>query len=472
MTKGITNIALVLMAGTLMAFPTREELKKAGTLVDKLMEADLAAARAGKKTHEQVADAAMALADEAEKPAEKYLLLTGAFEEYMKDGAFDQANDALEELRRTLPDWSRKEEFALLDKAIRAAGYGKGGPVRERWESLKERQQFTAKLRKAQQAAKKEPSNRKLQFQLGAYQAALGDWPAAVEALAKGSNEAIRKAAELEINNEPPHKVADAWSEVGDVKPQFLAEAIAEHAVSLYKKALKDDKFTGLNRVAAERKVEEWEKRQAARTEVVSESAKGLPNVGRARTVGVQLVGGSVKERNGVLSGFADTSYAKIKVPFSPGKETIEAVVEFTMGEKPVVDSAILTGVGKQDGFSPFYIKRKQVCGYLSSKGAGWNITDFAGMGFETLPNKTYRVKCTWDGGSYDWWIWANGQWRKAKTVKSIIPVFSGMELQLGTNRGMREPFNGTVNLNRSYICIGGKLWWEGVKGAYMKANR
>ncbi len=463
----------VLAWGGTFAFPSQDELAKAGKLVDNLMAADLAAARAGKKTHEQVADAAMALADEAEKPAEKYLLMTGAFEEYMRADKFDDAASTLVSLREALPDWREKDESALLDKALRSAGFGNGGPVRERYNALKERQQYAAKLKKAQAASKKSPQNRKLQFQVGAYEAAMGNWPAAIEALAKGNNEAIRKAAELEQKNEAPQKIADAWWEVGEVKPPFLAEAIAEHAISLYRKALKDDKFVGLQRVAAERRVEEWEERVEARGQasgVSAGSAKGGRNVGRAKHIGVLLVGGLIKEDRGVLSGFSGSSYAKIKTAFEPKNEIVEAVIDFTTGAS-VGTCGLMGGIGSKCGFTPFYISGSQFVGYLSTTGSGWNLAGGTGIGLTLQPKTNYRVKCTWDKKAFAWFVWNNG-WRKLKEIPSKEPVFGGLELQFGTNRGSNSPFSGTIDLNKSYICIGGKLWWEGVKGAYKKANK
>jgi len=73
--RGVNRFVCLMLAaaaaGWASAFPTDDELAKAGKLVDDLMAADFAAARAGKKTHEEVADAAMALAEEAVEPAKK-----------------------------------------------------------------------------------------------------------------------------------------------------------------------------------------------------------------------------------------------------------------------------------------------------------------------------------------------------------------------------------------------------------------
>ena len=54
--------------------------------MQEVMKAEMDALRSGKKTREQVGDAAVALAKAAQAPAEKYILLTGAFDYYMRGG--------------------------------------------------------------------------------------------------------------------------------------------------------------------------------------------------------------------------------------------------------------------------------------------------------------------------------------------------------------------------------------------------
>ena len=62
-------------------------------------------------------------------------------------------------------------------------------------------------------------------------------------------------------------------------------------------------------------------------------------------------------------------------------------------------------------------------------------------------------------------------KWNILAKVDSPKDVFNGLRLCLGINRGKNCPLQGTVNLNVSYILIDGKLWWEGVKGAYKNAR-
>ncbi len=141
------------------------------------------------------------------------------------------------------------------------------------------------------------------------------------------------------------------------------------------------------------------------------------------------------------------------------------------MPESVTGSVGILTGVGPKDSFQPFYATSSKFTAYLSTTGSGWDIAYSLPIGLSSQPKETYRLKCTWDGDEYAWYMWRDG-WSVLKKLPCKIPVKGGHALQLGTNRGVNYPFGGTINLARCYIIIGGKLWWEGVKGAYKNANR
>ena len=257
--KTVGLILMVSLAATAAAMPTQDELSKAGPLIQELMRDDLAAMRNGKRTREQVGDTAAALAKEAQSPAEKYLLLTTAFDQYMRGGSYDKANTSLVDLRLAIPDWKHADEYTLIEKSLRILAAGKGGPVRERYEALKERQQYAARLRKALAQAKSKPADKKLQLQIAAYYAVLEYWPQAVDAFLAGSNPNCAAAAKLEKESAAPGKVADAWWAASDINPEFLSGAIRAHAADLYKKAIAANSLAGLQKVAAEKRIAEVE---------------------------------------------------------------------------------------------------------------------------------------------------------------------------------------------------------------------
>ena len=270
-----------------------------------------------------------------------------------------------------------------------------------------------------------------------------------------------------------PGQVADAWWSASDINPEFLSVAIRAHAAGLYKKAIAANSLAGLQKVAAEKRIAEVESAAAGAASVKSDSASSVlvPSAGAAKFTGVKLVGPTVKNAKGVLSNFSDTSYALIEQDFSPGNAPIEAVIEFSIPDSGVGSAGLLGGLGGRDGFTPYYIVASTAVGYLSSSGKAWDIASSMLIGLSLQPKGTYRIKCEWDGKEYAWSVW-RGKWVAIKQLPSKSSVAGGFKLQLGTNRGQNAPFPGTIDLNKCYIKIGGKLWWEGEKGAYKNANK
>ena len=81
------------------AMPTKDELVQAQKLVEDLTADDVRAMKSGAKKPGEVAAAQLALADEAETEAGKYLLLQGAFKLYARSADYDAAADALARMR-------------------------------------------------------------------------------------------------------------------------------------------------------------------------------------------------------------------------------------------------------------------------------------------------------------------------------------------------------------------------------------
>ena len=453
--------------------PTQEELSKAGPLIQELMRDDLAAMRNGKKTREQVGDAAVALAKEAQSPAEKYLLLTTAFDHYMRGGSYDKANSSLVNLRTVIPDWKHSDEYALIEKSLRIIASGKGGPVRERYAALKERQQYALKLKKALEQAAAKPGDKKLQLQVAAYYAALDRWPQALDAFIAGSSPACAAAAKLEKESAAPGQIADAWWSASDINPEFLSVAIRAHAVDLYKKALASNSLAGLQKVAAERRIREFQSaaESSGDSSPKSTASSFASSVGTAKYYGVELIGGSVKENKGILSGFANKSYAKVKAPFDPKNRLFEVVIAFKADQAIGTSAGVFCGA-MQYGFAPLFVVKGQMTMFLSSNGVSWNIANGTPMGLQIKPKTVYRVKIIWDGKEFALYLGDGSNWCKMKSIPCETPIFGGLPLHFGVGRSLENPFPGTIDLNKCYICIDGKLWWEGVKGAYHNALR
>jgi len=249
---------VALYATFLQAMPSKEEIAKAEPLVQEVMKSEMEALRLNKKTRAQVGAAAVALAKEAQAPAEKYLLLTGAFDQYLRGGAYDEALASLDELKRAIPDFSEKDEYALLEKAVRSVSSAKGDALRERHAALGKRINNRTRLEKLLAQAKKTPNDKPLHFRIATYQVYFDDWPSALDEFILSDNAACIAAAQAEKDpSSPKSKIADLWWDSTPLKPDFLSSALRSHAVDLYKEALSDTTFTGLQKVVAERRIKE-----------------------------------------------------------------------------------------------------------------------------------------------------------------------------------------------------------------------
>lgn len=465
------------MSMTLCAMPTAEEQEMVRPLVQGLMKPDLDAMKQGKKSRSDVAKSAMDLYSKADSPAAKMLLARNALNLYAKAGEYEAAESALDALLSAVPDYPAVDIAELLEKTLHPIPNRAAPNLRARLAAVKDKAQAASQLKKLlsiYDTLAEGPKRKACAARIASAYVALDDWPNANKYFAVSDSPAAAAAsAELKLQSEPEasrsyDKPADAWWSVElPKKDAKLSAAIRSHAAALYAKSLPSLK--GLAKVQAERRIAEVESdTSASKSEKTSSSA---PSVGTAKYYGVELVGNSVKENKGILSGFANHSYAKIKAPFNPEGKAIEAVVGFETGTTVVGYAGILCNVQKP-GFSPMFLKGNRLTPYLSSNGVKWDIVEGMAIGPAILPKQPYRVKVIWDRRVYSWYLWNNGAWNIVGSISSITPIFGGTEMQFGTGCALGYPFSGIIDLSKCYICIDGKLWWEGVKGAYKNANR
>ena len=462
----------VLLAGMASAMPTAEEIAAVKPLVAELMKPDMDAMKLGRKSKVDVAKSAMQLIAQADTPAAKMLLARGAFQNFVKGGDYEAAEKALDALLKAVPDYPTDEQQELLEKALYPLPLKKAPQLRARLADVKQRASSAVQVRKIKAMLEKSPDDPALHLRLATAYALQDDWPNAVAAFAKSSDAALVQAAKAELDStHPPAKTADLWWSVELPKSSArLASAIRSHAAVLYTKAL--PALSGLAKVQAERRIQEASAAESAGDNPDKSSAYlSAPSVGTAKYYGVELVGGSVKENKGILSGFANNSYAKLRMPFNPQSQAIEAVVEFETGQAVDKEAGLLCTIQKC-GFAPFYILSGQLTSWLSTNGETWDVASGIPVGPIIQVKTTYRVKVVGNGKDYSWYLWENNRWQRKKSIVCSTPIFCGTGLLMGTNRLFGTPFSGTIDLNKCYICIGGKLWWEGVKGAYKNANR
>lgn len=481
MTRIIVMLAAAVVSTAIFAMPTADELEKVKPLVQDLMKSDLDAMKLGKKSRADVAKSAMSLYPQADSQAAKLLLARSAFNLYVKAGEYEAAEKALDALLSAVPDYPVTDQAELLEKALYPVPYKAAPNLRARLAAIKDKAQAAGQLKSLLSGFDSLPDGPKrkaIATRIATSYVSLGDWPNAVKYFALSDSPAASAAQEeLKLAGEPEatrsyDKAANAWWSVELPKRDSkLALSFRAHSADLYAKALPT--LTGLAKVQASRRIKEYESEVAAAES--SPSAKPtsspIPAVGIAKYYGVDLVGNSVKEKGGIISGFANKSYAKIKAPFNPKGKAIEAVVEFETGSTIAGNAGILCNVQKP-GFSPMFLKGNHIAPYISSNGTKWDIVEGKTIGPALSPKTLYRIKVVWDCAAYSWYIWDKSSWSIIDSISCATPVFSGTEMQFGTGCALGYPFPGTIDLSKCYICIDGKLWWEGVRGAYKNANK
>lgn len=466
------------MSTVLCAMPTAEEQEKVRPLVQGLMKPDLDAMKQGKKSRSDVAKSAMDLYSKADSPAAKMLLARNALNLYAKAGEYEAAESALDALLAAVPDYPAVDIAELLEKTLHPIPNRAAPNLRARLAAVKDKAQAASQLKKllpVYGTLAEGPKRKACAARIASAYVALDDWPNANKYFAVSDSPAAAAAsAELKLQDEPeasrPYdKPADAWWLVElPKKDAKLSAAIRTHAAALYAKSLPSLK--GLAKVQAERRIAEVE---SAATTAKSEqpSSSAILSVGTAKYYGVEIIGNSVKEIDGILNGFSSRSFAKIKAPLNQKGKVVEIVITFETGEK-IDNCAGLLAAVMGFRYAPLYVVGGQLVAYVSSNGSSWNLANAMPVGVILKPRTKYCVKVTCDGTAYSWYIWGGGGWRKTKTMPCSSNAVWGCDVQLGTGLPNDTYFSGTINLNHCYICIGEKLWWEGVKGAYRNVNR
>ena len=248
--------AAVMCGLAALAMPTRDELIQAQKIVEDLTADDVRALKTGAKKAGEVAAAQLALADEAETEAGKYLLLQGAFKLYARSADYDAAAGALARMRKEIAGLPPEVVVELVNGEMRRVAAEKAPGVlaifRDAQRTIKCRKELAA----AEAAAQAKPSNAAVQRRLAECHAGLGDWAKALEIFAKAGDEAAQY--ELDPSSAKGYdllKAANYWWDY----PAKDDEPFKVHAAVLYKKGLDDGSISGLRKTLAEKRVKQME---------------------------------------------------------------------------------------------------------------------------------------------------------------------------------------------------------------------
>ena len=238
------------------AMPTKEELMQAQELVKDLTADDVRALKSGAKKPGEVAAAQVALADEAETEAGKYLLLQGAFRLYSRSADYDAAADVLARMRRDISDLPPEVVVELVTGEFRRVAAGKAEKVMVIYRDARRTIRYRKELAAAEKAATAKPSDAAVQRRVAECHAVLGDWAKALEAFAKLGVEAAKFELDpASAKGCDASKAADFWWNY----PTKDSEPFQVHAAVLYRKGLADGSISGLRKTLAEKRVKQME---------------------------------------------------------------------------------------------------------------------------------------------------------------------------------------------------------------------
>ena len=252
----LTAGCMMLAAAGAWAMPTKTDLAQAQRLVQDLTADDLNALRAGTKKPGEVAAAQLALADEAETEAGKYLLLQGAFKLYARSAAYDAAADVLARMRKEIADLPPEVVVELVNGEMRRVAAEKAPGVlaifRDAQRTIKCRKELAA----AEAAAQAKPNNAAVQRRLAECHAGLGDWAKALEIFEQIGDEAAKY--EQDPSSAKGYDLLKAANYWWDYQAKD-DEPFKVHAAVLYRKGLADGSISGLRKTLAEKRVKQME---------------------------------------------------------------------------------------------------------------------------------------------------------------------------------------------------------------------
>ena len=252
---------MMLAAVAAWAMPTKDELVQAQKLVQDLTADDVRAMKAGSKKPGEVAAAQVALADEAETEAGKYLLLQDAFRLYARSADYDAAADALARMRKEIADLPPELVVELVNGEMRRVSAEKAPKVLAILRDARREIRCRKELAAAEAAAGAKPDDKAAQRRVAECLVGLGDWPRALEVFAKIGDEAAKYEQDPDSAKDfTLLKAANYWWEY----PAKDADPFKAHAAMLYKKGLADGSISGLRKALAEKRVKELESAMSA----------------------------------------------------------------------------------------------------------------------------------------------------------------------------------------------------------------
>ena len=173
---------------------------------------------------------------------------------------------------------------------------------------------------------------------------------------------------------------------------------------------------------------------------------------------------------DGVASGFSASNYVTIDTPNLGGADTWEIFAKITTSSdvtSPQYLYQISKAADKNGRFGEsFFINTGTVFTNLTFNGSAWasdsDYTSVVNNNYTIEPNTTYYTKFSFDGNCYRLEISKNNiDWDVALEKYTTTKVYSGLTYtRLGSYNNESNYFQGSIDLNESYIKIGSKYVW------------
>lgn len=201
------------------------------------------------------ADEVMRYAGEAKKSAEKYQLYCAAFKLYAKEGNAEDAANVIKMIQSEFIGVSDKDIVLMIEqnaKKLTSENAELGAVLN----NSKARASAAQQLSKAKKDLKKNPNSVDLKYLVAESYAVLGDWKSALKQF-KDAGGSVWQVASDELAEDISVKTAAFW---WDYKPRskFNAEsAFKAHSVEIYEKLLKEGNLSVLEKVSAEKRIEQ-----------------------------------------------------------------------------------------------------------------------------------------------------------------------------------------------------------------------
>lgn len=145
----------------------------------------------------------------------------------------------------------------IIESSLRAVPRKNGGQLCRILDETKTRLRYTNETVALEKSVKRAPSDHALRLKLAENYVYFGNWKLALENFAATDGKAGLIAKSEREGNAATEKVADFWWNYPTGKADELVKCFRIHAAKLYEAAIASGNIKGLNKVQAERRIEE-----------------------------------------------------------------------------------------------------------------------------------------------------------------------------------------------------------------------